>query len=80
MPATGEMRVCVLHRNIPEMIAKLSAGISATGCNIDNMLNRSKKDNAVCIFELSEKLGADAQAKLVGALSAIDGVMRVRII
>ncbi|MBP5270432.1 MAG: 3-phosphoglycerate dehydrogenase [Clostridia bacterium] len=80
MPATGEMRVCVLHRNIPEMIAKLSAGISAAGCNIDNMLNRSKKDNAVCIFELSEKLGADAQAKLVDALSAIDGVMRVRVI
>ena len=40
MPRTGESRVCVLHKNIPNVIATLSAAISAKGGMSSRMLSR----------------------------------------
>lgn len=69
-------RVCVLHKNVPNVITKLSAIISDAGLNIDNMLSKSKGDYAYSILDFAGELSDSAKA----AFSAVEGVIRVRFI
>ena len=73
MPRTGESRVCVLHKNIPNVIATLSAAISAKGHNIENMASKSKGDYAYTMFDISGTMCAEE-------MDDLDGVLRVRCI
>ena len=73
MPRTGERRVCVLHKNIPNVIATLSAAISAKGHNIENMASKSKGDYAYTMFDISGEM-------LPCEMSSLEGVLRVRCI
>ena len=73
MPRTGESRVCVLHKNIPNVIATLSAAISAKGHNIENMASKSKGDYAYTMFDISGQM-------IPSEMDGIEGVLRVRCI
>ncbi|MCQ2417024.1 MAG: phosphoglycerate dehydrogenase [Oscillospiraceae bacterium] len=75
MNAVGS-KICVLHKNVPSVIASLTAAISAAGGNIENMVNASRKDYAYTMIDVT---GADA-APIAEAMKAIDGVIRVRVI
>ena len=68
-------RVTIAHKNIPNMLTKISAIFANDGINIDNMLNKSKKDNAYTIMDVDT-----VPAGLKEELEAIDGVYKVRII
>ena len=72
----AKTRVCVLHKNIPNMLGQVSAFFAGKNINITNMLNKSKGENAYTIVETDEHPGAD----VVEALSAIDGIIKVRVI
>lgn len=74
VPRGTGSRVCILHRNIPAMLTQISACVSAEGINIDNMTNRSKKDNAYTILDV---VGTPSDA-CIDKIAAIDGVLRVR--
>ena len=74
VPRSTDVRVCVLHKNIPNMLAQISGVISETGVNIETMTNRSKKDNAYTVLDVC---GDVSQAVLDG-ICAIEGVIRVR--
>ena len=67
-------RVCVLHKNVPNMLAQISAMISEAGVNIETMTNRSKKDNAYTVLDVV----ADVSDDILAAIAEIDGVIRVR--
>ena len=71
---TTAVRVCVLHRNIPAMVAQISTIISEEGVNIDTMTNRSKKDNAYTVLDVE----SDVAEATLDKIRAIDGVIRVR--
>ena len=59
------------------MLSQISGVVSAGGLNIENMINKAKKDYAYTILDLQ----ADAVAPaVVEQLMAIDGVIRVRVI
>lgn len=73
MPRTGESRVCVLHKNIPNVIATLSAAISAKGHNIENMASKSKGDYAYTMFDISGNM-------CPCEMDTLEGVLRVRCI
>ena len=74
VPRSTETRVCVLHRNIPNMLTQISGVLAADGTNIETMTNRSKKDYAYTILDV---VGDVAEASLDKIL-AVDGVIRVR--
>lgn len=76
MPRSGENRVCVIHKNIPNMLTKITGLISDDGINIENLLNKSRGDIAYTMLDID---GADVQA-LEQEIKAIEGVIRVRII
>ena len=71
VPYEGGYRICMIHKNIPNMIASITAAVK---CNIENMGNRSKGDYAYTIVDLAEQ---PTEANL-DALRAIDGMISVR--
>ena len=75
-PRTAACRICVLHRNVPNMLASLSAVVSAEGINIETLVNKSRKEYAYTILDVESVPSADAVAKL----NALENVIRVRII
>ncbi|MBQ4052435.1 MAG: phosphoglycerate dehydrogenase [Clostridia bacterium] len=75
-PFNSALRICICHRNIPNMLATLSAIVSAEGVNIDNLLNKSKGDFAYTMIDCN----ADVADAVIEKLAAIDGVLRVRTI
>ena len=76
MPHTGDARVCVLHKNVPSIIAQVTAILSDAKINIENMVNASKKENAYSLFEVKGNLPADIADKI----AAVENVLRVRVI
>lgn len=74
VPRAGNARVCVLHRNIPDVLSKVSGVF--TGNNIEGQTNRSRKDYAYTVLDLANAPAEDAIQKVM----AIDGVIRVRIL
>ena len=73
VPYEGGYRICMIHRNIPNMIASITAVLT---CNIENMGNRSKGDYAYTVMDAAER----PDAALLKALRAIDGMISVRVI
>ena len=76
MPVTGDPRVCVFHANVPNMLSQITAVLADTGVNIENMINKSKGDNAYTMLDVTGTVTDD----VVATLTAIDGVVKVRVI
>ena len=76
MNAVGT-KVCVMHKNVPAVISGFTSAVSGKGLNIENMLNKSKKEYAYTMMDIN---GGDVSDDLADELSKIDGVIRVRII
>ncbi len=76
VPRTTTCRICVIHKNIPNMLTQISGAVSANGLNIEKMSNDSKKEYAYTILDVDELVGKDAAA----AILAIEGVIKVRVI
>ena len=74
LAAPDAARVLIIHENIPNMLATISACISKEGLNIDTMINKSRKEMAVTVMELPDLPTEEALA----AIEALPGVIRVR--
>lgn len=76
VPYEGGYRMCLIHKNIPNMIAQITSTLSAQGMNIENMGNRSRGDFAYTIVDV-DKLPDET---VLAAIRAVDGMIRVRTI
>ena len=76
MARSGAARVCVIHKNIPDMIGAVCAKISESGNTVEAMSSKSKKDYAYSMLDAAN----DVTDAAVDAIKAIDGVIRVRVI
>lgn len=75
MNAVGT-KVCVIHKNVPALIASMTSAVGNAGLNIENMFNASKKNFAYTMMDII----GDVDEKLTDSIKAIDGVIRVRVI
>mgnify|MGYP002537348519 CR=1 FL=1 len=75
MNAVGT-KICIMHKNVPAVISALTSALGDAGINIDNMLNKSKKDYAYTMIDTS----ADISDAVVEKLKAVDTVIKVRVI
>ena len=76
MPHTpGCKRVCIFHKNVPTILAQISGAFSEQNINIENLLNRSKGDNAYTLVE-----AADLSDDIIAKLNAIEGIIKIRVI
>ncbi len=75
MNAVGK-KICVLHKNVPSVIASLTGAISKAGANIENMVNASRKDYAYTMIDVTGDISQD----VIDGLKTIGDVIRVRVI
>ena len=80
MPMGAGTRICVLHANIPAVIANISGVLSERGINIENLTNKSKGDNAYTLVETTGALDAAVAATVKSEIEALEGIHRVRVI
>ena len=73
---SGETRLCIIHRNVPNMLASVTTVLSREHVNVENMSNKSRGEYAYTIVDVSARVG-DAVAN---ELRAIDGILRVRVL
>ena len=76
LPHTGDARICVFHKNVPGVLNHLTAMISAQGINVENMINKSKKDYAYTILEISGQVPAG----VAETISSMENVIRVNVL
>ena len=74
VPRSEHPRVCIMHENVPNMLAQITSTFSAQHINIENFANGSRGDVAYTIVETNAK----ADENVVAALKAIGGVFGVR--
>lgn len=70
--STENVRFCVMHKNVPELLKKV---LSEVNGNVENMLSKSRGDYAYAIIDV-----ADGNPDNAAAIAAIEGVIRVRAI
>lgn len=71
-----EGRIAIMHKNQANMIAKFTSVFGDNGINIADMINKSKNDYAYTMLDIETAAGE----KIIEALEAIDGVIRVRVV
>lgn len=74
--STGS-RICVIHKNIPNMLKAVSEILGEQSLNIENMTSKSRGDYAYVIVDLSDTINGD---EISEQLYKIDGIIKVRVI
>ncbi len=76
MPKSGDHRICIIHKNVPNMLTAITTIVAKDNVNIENLLNKSKGDIAYTMLDVNEC----NMATVENHLKEIDGVVRVRVI
>ena len=76
MNATGK-KICIIHKNIPSIISQITAIFGNNGMNIENMLNKSKKDYA---YTMIDAQCSEVSDSVISEINAVEGVIKVRVI
>lgn len=74
-PRSTSSRIAVMHNNVEGVISKVTSAISASGINIANIIDKSKKDKAYMLVDLDAKISD----KTVKEIESFDFVIRVRV-
>ena len=76
MSPSGVMRLCILHRNVPNMLASITTLFGKDGVNVENLSNKSSGAYAYTLVDL----GTRVEESVVEELRALPNVIRVRTI
>ena len=76
MPRSGFTRICMIHRNIPNTISKLSGILAGAGINIENMESKSRKEYAYTILDVT----GDVKDTTSEHLEQLPEIVRARVI
>lgn len=76
MTPSGVMRLCILHKNVPGMLANITTLFGRDGVNVENLSNKSKGDWAYTMVDLAAHIGDD----VLQDVRAMEHVIRVRAI
>ncbi len=67
-------RICVMHKNIPNVLSRITGAFASINTNIENMANASKGEIAYTIVETNDPITENT----VKTVMAIDGVFKVK--
>ena len=73
---SGVMRMCIIHKNIPAMLASITTLLATDGVNVENLSNKSKGDYAYTLVDLGSKVGQT----VINDVTHLPNVIRVRVI
>ena len=69
-------RICIINRNVPNMVAKIASKLGECGINIENMANKARGNNANTIVETNDTIDQAA----IEEIRRSEGIIRVRVI
>ncbi len=70
---TTSHRICIIHKNVPNMLARLTSIIGGSGINIENLVNKARGDVAYTMIDTN----SDVDKK---ALNEVENIIRVRVL
>ena len=73
---SGVMRMCIIHKNIPAMLANITTLLAKDGVNVENLSNKSKGDYAYTLVDL----GSQVDQAVIEDVTRLPNVIRVRVI
>ena len=76
MTRSGVCRMCIIHKNVPAMLANITTLLSRDGINVENLSNKSKDYYAYTIVDLS----TDVEEAVIEEVKQLPNVIRVRVI
>ncbi len=76
MERSGVQRLCVIHRNVPAVLANITIQLSNDGVNVENMTNKSKGDYAYTIVDV----GSPVDESVIHDIRTVPGIIRMRVI
>jgi len=76
MDRSGVMRMCIIHRNVPAMLANITTLLATDGVNVENLSNKSKGEYAYTLVDLGTKV----DQKVIEDVKNLANVIRVRVI
>lgn len=76
LPWTGRTRICMIHKNIANMIGRITEIIAADNINISDMINKSRGDIAYTMIDID----SGAEQKLLDDLAGIPDMIRIRVL
>ncbi len=76
MERSGAQRLCVIHRNVPAVIASITTQLGDDGVNVENMTNKSKGEYAYTMVDVGSPVGE----KIIEHIRRVPGVIRMRVI
>ena len=76
MERSGVQRLCVIHRNVPAVIAQITTQLGADGVNVENMTNKSKGEYAYTMVDT----GSAVDEKVIEDIRKVSGIIRLRVI
>jgi len=74
MEKSGKVRIALLHRNVPNMIAQITKVLA--NLNIENLTNKSKDDYAYTLVDVDAKVSNETFQQI----QQIAGMLKVRIV
>lgn len=75
IPQSEKPRVCIMNKNVPNMLTQITSAFSAENINIENLANGSKGETAYTIVETN----VAPSEEILSKLATIDGIFGVRI-
>ena len=69
-----ESRICILHRNIPNVLSQFTGAVA--GLNIENMYNKSRGDFAYSVLDVCGTI----TDSMISRIKAVEGVLKVRVL
>ena len=73
---SAENRICIINRNVPNMVAKISSQLGQYGINIETMANKARGEYAYTIVETNDTID---ELSIEGIRSS-EGIINVRVI
>ena len=73
---SGEARICLIHRNLPGVLADIMPIFAKDRINVENMTNKSRGNFAYSVFDVN----SDVDETAIRELEEIEGMIRVRVL
>ena len=74
-PRTTTYRVCIIHKNIPNMLAVFANAFAKKSMNIENMVNKARGEYAYTVIDTN-----DLSEDITKVIENHEGVIKARII
>lgn len=76
LPRSGQARLAVVNKNVPDMLGQISHHLGQAGVNILHMINESRGDLAYTLVDVESTIAAPT----CETIAAIGGVLNVRVL